>query len=176
MVDAVSSFDPIAYLKQINGLSAPASTDSSSPPTDPTPSNSSSANTTAATAPFSPDPSLLTSSPLALSPDILSLLQGSGSNASQSGSISSLLGGGISSSDSLAGVYAAMLYNDTQVLPYQMALETSQQTQTGSSTQTNSIQNIIDSYNNVLDAGNQTLLDNAQAVLAANDGTLPTTA
>ena len=89
-----------------------------------------------------------------------------------------MLGGSssVSSSDPLAGVYDTLLYQDTQALPLQAAIDTSAQTQTAASAPTGTVQSAIDSYNSVLNNNNQTLLANAQTILAANNGTLPLTA
>lgn len=132
MVSAISSFDPVAYYKQLkDNVPAPvvATTPSSSTDSGDTPDNATASTATNKNVKAPSVPSDL----LQLSPDILSLLQGGGSSQGNS-LIGSLLGGGGKSysSSSLAGAYASLLYHDAQA--------------TQSVSTSNPIQNLINSY------------------------------
>lgn len=157
MVSSISSFNPIAYIQGIVSSTTPASNSSSSSTTGSTTSGSSSAtgDTT-------------TTSGLAT---VLSLLQNDNSSSSNGGLLSTLLGeggSGVSSADPLAGVYNALLYNASTIAPTAEAIaNTPQPSET--QTQTSPVENLINNYNTAANAYNQTLLQNAQQVAAAND-------
>jgi len=168
MVDPVSSssssFDPIAYIQQINqniiannkaaaGTSAAGSSSSSGAN-----GNGSSTNTTSAT----------TANTLGLSSTLLSLLQSTSSSSTNGGVLSTLLGGGgngVSPSDPLAGVYNALLSTASTTAPIVTALANTQQQQTQTQAQSSPVENVLNSYTSASNAYNQTLLQNAQAVL-----------
>jgi len=150
MVDPVSSFDPIAYIQGINSSLAAANQ-----PAPPPANSSSPTNTTTPT-----------TDTLGLSPAVLSVLQNSSSSA-----LSTLLNGnagGVSNDNPLAGVYDTLLFNTTTAQPYQTALNATQQQQTETQAQTNQVQKVLNAYTTATNAYNQTLLQNAQAVQAAN--------
>ncbi|MDE3059835.1 MAG: hypothetical protein KGJ06_02360 [Pseudomonadota bacterium] len=166
MVTAISSFDPLAYLDQVKGIKPPASTagTSGSAPSSSSTTSSQSGQGTSST------PSDL----LGLPSNVLSLLQETSPDSSNSLLTSALFdSSSAASSNPLSGLYATLLYNQTQTLPYQSAIAA---VQTPPAVISASLPNAIQSYNNVLNANNQTLLQNAQAALAANNGALPLTA
>lgn len=171
MVSAISSFDPIAYLKQLGNTSSTNSASSEPAADDGTTSSSPAAtNTTGASA--------LPSNPLNLSPTVLAVLQEIGDPSSGSSLMSGLLGNNtssVSSSDPLAGVYSTLLYRDTKALPIQEAVQSSADSN-GEAADNDPVQSLIDNYNAALNANNQAVFQEVQSALQASNITLPISA
>jgi hypothetical protein len=172
MVSAISSFDPITYLKQLNSTGSSASSSPSAPAVNNGAPGGSSTSTNAASTDNTGASSAPLSNPLNLSSAVLAVLQGVGASSSGSSLMSELLGdGGVSSTDPLSGVYAGLLYSDTQALPLQEAIQNSSNTNAETSGN-DPIQSLIDNYNASLNANSQAALQEAQSMLQA----LPITA
>jgi len=163
MVDSISSFNPATYLSQIEGakpITVAAAPAAITPITPAAPPASSSASS-----PSSPPATNL----LGLSSDVLSVLQGTNSSSSNGGLLSNLFGSSsISTPDPLSGLFNSLLTQDSSTLPTQQAIASTQQLQTQNSATNDQVQNVLNSYNSGLNAYNQTLLQNAKLVLAAN--------
>jgi len=175
MVGAVtgSGFSALNYLNQIKGISAtnPVSSQSATDTTDTT--DSSVTKPTSTTLP--PTPSL--SAILGIPSNVLSLLQNVSSTSANGGLVSTLTGGYNIASGPLTGIYNTLLYTSSSVVPLQNAANATEQQQTQAKAQTSPVQNLLNDYINASNAYNQTLQQNAKAVLAANsfgaNGTTP---
>jgi hypothetical protein len=161
-----TTFNPISYIQGIVSATAPhaaTSTGSSNSQTGSTGSNSSTGSGTGTNASSS------SNNILGLSSTILSLLQGTSS--SQNNTLSSLLGGSstVTSSDPLSGLYNSLSYNVSTATPLTNAVNDTQQQQANAQTQNNPVSSLLTNYNSGINSYNKTLLQNAQAVAAANN-------
>lgn len=142
MVGAISgsSFNPGTYLEQIKGIK-PASSATAKPAESTSPGDK--------------------------SKDVVSLLSSVSSASVQGGLIADIIGSASTfSSNPLAGVYNAFLYNKSTTSPLQQALLAAQQVEAASkTTSTNATQQALTSYHAGINAYNKILQQNAQAVL-----------
>jgi len=177
MVSGVSSFSPLTFLNDVKGI-APTPDSSTADATDSTDSTTSSTSTTTTPANALGIPSDVlnalqgTDSTSSSIESVLSSLLGGSSDSAGGGVLSSLLGGNtsIDSSDPLAGVYNTLLYNDSTANPLQVAINSAQQQQSQTAASTaNPVTNALSSLNTAINSYNQTLLQTAQSVAAANN-------